>query len=209
MKIAYSLGIAGLLLLTGCAQAGPVADVPTLVPTVTPTATPSGEPWPEGKPRLSKLVLSPDGFGPIQIGEPIPAADGDLALAMLDSTYCDINHLDSGHGGWMPNYPANENGNLAFFIESSEVTVEAPVISIWIGSDEIRTAEGFGVGSTIADLNAFYGSSIVEIPGDMATAHVVQGTRGELVFWGVEVVDGVEVLPAGATPLYYYTLRCH
>ena len=196
------------VLLVGCQPANPGA-APTATPTVTPSATPTVEPWPEGKPHLSEFTLSPDGFGPVQIGEPIPAAPVDVAVAWLDNTYCDINHPDSGHGGWMPNYPSNENWNLPFFIESSEVNVDAPVVSIWIGSDEIRTAEDFGVGSAIVDLNAFYGASIVEIPGDMATAHVVQGTRGELVFWGLEVVDSIEVLPAGSVPVYYYTLRCH
>lgn len=208
MKIAYSLGVAVVVLLAGCAQSSPTVDAEQ-TPTTTPSVTPTIEPWPEGKPRLSELVLSPDGLGPIRMGEAIPEAEAEVAVALLDSTYCDLNHPDSGHGGWLPNYPPNENWNLAFFVESSEASVEAPVVSIYVGSDEIRTAEGLGVGSTIAELNAFYGGAIVEIPTDFAIAHVVQGTRGELIFWGQEIVDGIEISPAGSAPVFKYTLRCH
>lgn len=211
MRIFLVAAVLGVAVLTGCAPSGADAGA-TATPdssSAPPTATPVADPTALGEPTvtLSELVLSPEGIGPIRMGQAVQA---DAAVAQLDAAYCDSNHPDSGHGGWVPNYPPTPvNGNYPFFLESAEAAVDSPVIWIAVGSDEIRTAEGLGIGSTIAELNAFYGSAIATIETDMAVAHVVQGANGQLVFWGLEVVDGVEISPAGSEPVFYYTLMCH
>jgi hypothetical protein len=203
-----------VLLLSACAPGGGGApsgsptSSETATATATPTPTPTEDAAPTGKPSLGELVLSPEGLGPIVIGSPIPAAAADVAVALWDPTFCDWDDPASDHGGWKPNYPMTPvNGNFPFYPESGGTTPDAPILWIAVISDEIHTAEGLGVGSTIAAVQAQYGAALQVVPTPNATAYVVQGVHGELIFWGDgSTVGPIDVFPAGAAPELYYEI---
>jgi hypothetical protein len=57
---------------------------------------------------------------------------------------------------------------------------------LWIWSKNMRTVDGLGIGSRVADLVAAYGDRAVVDHGVTSDLYTVQGTHGELSF---EVAD--------------------
>ena len=203
------------VVLVGCDPVDPntpPSATPTATSTVgvtpTPEPTSSEEAAPSATVALSELTLSAEGLGPIVVGESVPEAALAAGIAMWDPTFCGWDPPSTDHGGWKPNYPLTPvNGNYAFYLQTSGNTAEAPIAWLSVISDEIHTVDGLGVGSTIAEVNAVYGSAIAVVPNDSdMPAHVVQGVRGELIFWGTDVVDVIDVFPAGAQPEFYYEI---
>jgi hypothetical protein len=170
--------VAGVL-LSGCApddadSRAPIAAPPTV--TATPTATP--EPT---KPALDQLVVSPEGLGSVVIGKAPVVADPTLDIIVLDPDYCqefvDDGRLDEA-AKWIANYEPALSGTS---FEPFSVLVENGVVeTIAVGSSEILTAEGVGLGSSRADVLAAYPDAelITAFASDM---YVIDGEYGQVV----------------------------
>ena len=178
------------MLLAGCATADPA---PTSSPTqAAPSATPSPTPS-QTKPALDELVLSPEGLGSVVIGEAPPTIDPAIDVVIFDVDYCQAD-VDAGliedAGKWIPNYEPALSGPSR---EPFSVHVNGTVNTISIASDQIRTSEGLGLGSTIDDVRTAYPEG-VEQQGHETNLFIVPGVNGQLVF---------EVLAADSTDPYY------
>ena len=181
----------------------PTTAPSSATPTPTPTATVSA---PATKPALSTLVLSPEGLGPIVIGQAIESLPPDLAVAVFDDTFCDFG--DSGdHGGWKPNYDLTSDGHWAFLPEGA-ATASDPVTNLTVQSTEIRTASGIGIGSTVAEVKNAY-KNLQSISSFDFTGYSIPGTKGQLVLWfdgQTDTVTNVEVLESGVTPEFRFEI---
>ena len=84
-----ALGTASLVALTGCTL--PLAPLPSASPTETPSASETAEaeptPTPLSRPALADLELSPDGLGPLLLGEP-PVSDPALRMVAFEPEGC-------------------------------------------------------------------------------------------------------------------------
>jgi hypothetical protein len=123
------------------------------------------------------LVATPDGLGPLLIGEQPP--DGPEALAVFDPT-CSPDAPVTG--GWDVTYPDVPRGDslwppFALFVD------ETGVARIDVDSPEIRTAAGIGMGSTHDDVLAAYpeGFDDVLVKEGLATVYGIAGERGWLM----------------------------
>jgi hypothetical protein len=164
------------LLLAGCAadEPAPIADPPAASETPTPTPEPT-------QPALADLVLSPDGLGPLAIGEAPVAADPALDVIVFDDDYCQ-QYVDDGRlddaGKWIANYEPALSGTP---FDPFSVLVENDIVStVSIGSPEIVTAEGIGLGSSRADVIAAYPDAEIT-HGFASDAYVIDGEHGRLV----------------------------
>jgi hypothetical protein len=206
MLRATLLLVVSALVLTGCTPpAEETAPSASSSASVTPTPTPTVE-APAVKPTLARLVLSPEGLGPIVIGEPIAVEPVDVAVAVFDDTFCDFGD-SSDHGGWKPNYDLTADGHWPFLPEGAAVVTD-PVTSITVQSNEIRTAQGLGLGSTNAQLAAQYGD-IAPVESFGYLGYSVPGTRGQLVFWfdgSTDAVSNIEVIEPGLTPAFRFEI---
>jgi len=165
-----------IVLLEGCATEAPapIADPPSASATPTPTPEPT-------KPPLAELVLTTEGLGPITIGEPPVVVDPALDVIIFDDDYCqefvDDGRLDDA-GKWIANYEPALSGTSR---DPFSVLVENDVVEIVaIGSPEIVTAEGIGLGSSRADVVAAYPDAEI-ISAFASDVYVVDGVNGRLL----------------------------
>ncbi len=180
-----AVGLAVVLALAGCA---PAVITPTAAPTVAPVATPTPTPTPTptAPPTLAQLVLSPDGIGPLQINEPVPAQSGPTAVVTWDANACPANGSGDYAGAWLANYPKTGEKEISnpdravFTFESKQKNSQITSATIW--SSEIKTAEGIGIGSTPAQLAAAYGSNLKKKHGQLSDLYSLEGAAGTLVF---------------------------
>jgi hypothetical protein len=162
------------MVLAGCT---PTADsaVPTATPTVAPTPTPSPTVEPTrppvpSKPRVSDLVLTPDGLGPLALGVAPPETTPALDVLVWDADRC------AAEGGqWVPNYAEP----FPF-----EVGVRDGVVSridVWMGP--IATDTGVRRGSSLAALLEAYpdGFTAVNEAGHTSDVYIVNGRVGQLL----------------------------
>src|SRR5690349_13541633 len=127
MKTAVAVAVALVVTCSGCAPQA-AQDVPTLAPleTVTPTPTPTSV---SSKPELSELVLSPDGLGPLLVGQAPPVTDPAIDILVFDVDHCadDEESIMYGvpAGKWVANYePAlssNTNDPFGVFVNDDGV----------------------------------------------------------------------------------------
>lgn len=88
-------GAALVLMVTACApspEPQPTQTVEESSSTPTPTPTPTIEPV--VKPALSDMVISPDGLGPIVIGQAYSATDPATDVLVWDETFCGFAESD-------------------------------------------------------------------------------------------------------------------
>lgn len=181
MTISRSLAIVGVavLMLAGCAvdEPAPIAAPPAA--SETPTPTPEPEPT---KPELAALVVSADGLDDVVVGEAPPVVDPALDIIIFDEDYCQA-AVDEGAsvdpGKWIPNYEPALSGESR---EPFSVYVPKKVVDvISIDSEEIRTSDGLGLGSTVDELEAAYPNLVFE-EGFATDLYLVGGAHGTLVF---------------------------
>ncbi len=180
-----------LLLLVACAAEPPAptpmatADLATPIPTVEPAA----------KPLLSELVISPDGLGPIRINEAYVPSDPATDVLVWDETWCDYPDGFDGavdYPGWKSTYSGY---SIAVSTDTREKTPGDPIREIVVSAPEVVTREGIGVGSPVSDVQAAYGSRVVELAND---GYALRGAVSQLVFWwDQETGDTVGVMTVG------------
>jgi hypothetical protein len=173
--------LAVVLLCSGC------GDAPGVEPTVTPTATvaPSATPTPVvelSKPTVAELVLSPEGLGPLVVGQAPPAGDPERDILIYSTTVCQA-AVDEGYRDtadmWVANYEPALSGNdvdpFGAWVEAGELEALA------VYNEAIRTAEGIHLGSTAAEVTAAYGGRL-ELVDDRFDTHLYRlaGVAGDL-----------------------------
>ena len=149
MKRVLAAGIVlAALTLSGCGSSN-VAVTPgdTSTPTVTADPTPTSSPTPE------TLYLSPDGFGPLQLGMTKQEA---LGTGLVDVDVFHPADVCDSYTADMEFKPEWKDALDIYFDPTKNAVVD-------IGSrdESVTTPEGIGVGSTYADVQAAYGDSLV------------------------------------------------
>lgn len=190
------IAVAGALSLAGCAPAVHVAG-PT--PSASVTVSPSPTPTPT-RPALSELVVTPDGLGYLIAGQAVPAEPAAVAIVTYDATKCVAPALgiaagSPGAGAWIPSYSIGDTslGSGLPFDVGPVLGPTDPIHQIEIWSPELQTAQHVGVGSTVVQLTAAYGSTLVVDTADNSDVYVLRGSRTELLF---EVAKDASGLPA-------------
>ncbi|HEX4444044.1 MAG TPA: hypothetical protein VHZ81_10775 [Galbitalea sp.] len=162
--------------LAGCAPATITAE-PTrsAVLTPTPTQTPAPIPTPL---TPDQLEMSPDGLGPIIVGEPISAETAFLTSISFNDKYCD----QVGRSDWQ----GTDLTTSAFSLEVAGTTASSPVSAIGAASPQIRTAAGIRIGSTRSDVTTAYPSPTSVMHGRGSDLYITRGSHGQL---SIEVAD--------------------
>jgi len=183
--------------LAGCTPAATVTEptsspsssaspAPTSAPTQTPAPTASAS---AAKPALADLVVSPDGIGPLHIGEPVPDVPRARAVAVWDATKCDRAGQasevgDPAVGGWTANYPKVRVGTVTvrgFSVYTVGDVEGGDIHSLWVSSPKIATAESIALGSTLAELKAAYPDPDYVITSNRyVNLYVLDGTVGRM-----------------------------
>jgi hypothetical protein len=164
-----------MVLLAGCTPTTTAEPSPTLTAVETPSPTPTPEstvPPVPTKPRVSDLIITPDGLGPLTLGEAPPETTPALDVLVWDADYC---KAEKGPGQWVPNYPKP----FPF-----EVAVRDDVVSridVWMGP--IATATGIRRGSSLAALLKAYpdGFTAVNTAGHTSDVYIINGRVGQLL----------------------------
>lgn len=161
MNVRLTLAVALVLLVTGC----------TAPATQTTSETP-----------LAELALSPEGLGPLTIGQQ-PGAEQDVLVysASVCQSAVDEGYRDEA-AMWVANYEPAVHG---FDSRPFGVLVEGDALqSVEVYDDSISTAEGIHIGSTAAEVLAAYGDrlELVEAYDEGSDSHLyrVEGVAGDL-----------------------------
>jgi hypothetical protein len=174
-----------VLALAGCTAAPPQ-------PTRSSTAAPAPTPSTAAKPALGDLVISPDGLGPLVMGEPVPESPADLAIVRFDPTLCKET-IEQGGGTFVPGAPGSGgwvttySDPNAFLLFTSGSDANGPITfvdaSAWEeGTSPIHTATGVHPGSSTAQLKAAYSSFDSVTSYDFTDIYAIKGERGLMVF---------------------------
>lgn len=203
------------VLLTGCTPTPTALPSPSPKPTetVAPSPSPSPVETRTAKPTLGELIATPNGIadslGPmlVPVAEPIVVADPALAVVEWSDDVCGFGEVTPESGGWLPAYPLTADGKYPFFPNMSARAETSPVAWISIQSPEIQTAEGLGIGSTVAQIEAEYGDDLTVGTSFDYTSHTLQGSTGQLVFWSQldGIVQTLEVLGASDPVEFHFT----
>ena len=199
--------VAAMLLLVGCGgstQPGPAVDKTEAEPAADPEPDPEPGPEPEPEPEtdphpaLEDLVISTSGLGPLTVGLP-PEGNPGEAMIEWDPEYC-VSEMWEGEGdpgGWSASGYSSDTNYMgeptepAFYLEADDDTV----LRIDVMGAGPRTAEGVGIGTTLAELQATYPD--LRGPHDNTISQVwwLQDEHGTLVFETQGDADGLR--PAG------------
>jgi hypothetical protein len=181
-----------LLAPISCRDGGGAADRPaatSATPTsaTSPPSAPTASSVPAGSPAV--VVLKPDGIGDLAFGTGEAAARAALTKALGPPTFdeslpaeaCSTGATRRVSWGDLTVLLGPGSGGGLTMVGWTYGTSEPPA------SPALRTAEGIGVGSTVAQLRAVYGDG-VEVTEDSAAGVVrfsVQGSRYQLPLAGV------------------------
>ena len=133
------------------------------------------------RPALDGLLLSNGGLGGLRTGADPSRAAARAKIVRWDPQRCA--EFDIEPGGWVANYPSitgiwgNEQAPFSLDVADGKVTR----IDLW--TDGPRTAEGIGVGSTLAELQDAYGDNVTQ-GGEAGLSQVwlLQQSAGTLAF---------------------------
>lgn len=136
-----------LLCLSGCsAEATPAAvensTSPAVVESPVVVESPSAVPAPTSTPVAS--VITTVGFGPLIIGEPVPAENG---LVGWDADFC-----SPGVGGWVP----IGRNRTDFFVVTDGPGIDSVVTRLIFAAEDIETKSGAHTGLTADQLTSIY-----------------------------------------------------
>lgn len=174
--------LVAILALGACAEKPPTIGGATPSSTATasasaaPSATPTAPPSPTVPPALSELVISPDGLGSVQIGQSFEDTSAASPLRWVQP-FCAYEGA-ADVGGWKANY-----ADTPFWVAFDEQKPGTPITYIAISSDELKTAEGFGSGSSTKAVLAEYGSRLTLIPDEYYPGYALRGLHGQVNFW--------------------------
>jgi hypothetical protein len=199
-KTLLSAVVLATLLLTGCA--GSPASSPSSSPSAKPTITPSPSATPKPtKPALADLIVSPEGLGPLIVGQAPPVTDPAVDILVFDPDACyfvpewdtQIAEMDD-YGLWISNYGVdphtNDPGPFGVYVEGGIVD------TIGIYDESIETAAGAHLGMTRDELLAIYPTGIeLETENNGIDTYRLRGTAGDLIFtlWDREAGAGYTV----------------
>lgn len=186
-----------ILILAALVTLLSACSAPASTPTHSRSSSPQAHPSPSAspvavKPALGDLVISPDGLGPLVMGEPVPSQPTDIAIVRFDPALCKESIEASGGtfvpgapgaGGWVTTY----SDPYAFYLFTSGADASGPVIfvgaSAWeSGTSPIHTATGIHPGSSTAQLKAAYNSFDSVRSYDFTDIYAIKGDRGLMVF---------------------------
>jgi hypothetical protein len=164
---------ASLAMLAGCTL--PLAPEPSATPSDSPSASPSAdpEPTPLTRPALADLALSPNGLGPLLLGQPPESAP---ALSMVSYVPTACTDAETGEsfgivagdpeaGAWLIDaayrLPATPTSSGNPFGVGVDETAANAVTRIDLYTSDIPTDEGIRLGDSRADVEAAYPAASV------------------------------------------------
>ena len=203
------------LSVAGCApepSAGPPVETAPPATSSSPTPTPTPQPTTSA---IADLMLSPDGLGPLEIGQSMSSAASEFGLTYFDPD-CSSEPEGSGApdasepGSWRANYPDGEKGLRPFV----PVSFDGVLGIIAVHSPEIATTEGLHLGSSRSEVMAAFpnGFSTELENKNFSRVYVVDGKLGRLLievrsndasYWGeipMNVVNALTVIGVDDEP---------
>ncbi|MFW7415542.1 hypothetical protein [Demequina sp. SO4-18] len=216
MRSLSAIGMAATaVLVVGCSSSGEesptstpvVTPVETTTATATPTATaeasPSPSPTPDSHPPVEELVATPDGLGPLAIGEPAEGNPGE-EMIRFDEGYCaevyEGQEATEGDepGRWVADYP---DATGFYDTPTAPFTLAADDDQVWridIFAVDIATDEGISIGSTLEELEDAHPDLVSGDAGAVSEVWWIEGDEGYLVFETQGEESGLQ--PEGTPP---------
>ena len=157
----------------------------------THSAAPTSTPTPAGtRPALAELVLSTSGIGPIHLGELVPTTPPSLAIVTWNPTKCVSTDLgiapgDPNAGAWQTIFPdeSPDGQPIPPFILTTEGSTQAGNVNlVWAWTNDIHTAAGIRVGSSLDRLHTAYPAFTRTINGGLSDVYIIDGPTGSLSF---------------------------
>jgi hypothetical protein len=145
------------------------------MPEASASAIPTSTPAPT-KPTLDQLVVSPNGIGPLVIGQPVVIEPADLATVAFNPHHCGVSP-GADYPDWESTYP-----NPSFSVALIGATPSGTIAGLEVDSPDLKTAEGIHLGSSVADLKTAYPTIDSVTPSYSTDLYTVRGTHGKLVF---------------------------
>lgn len=180
MLISAVIAVALTFGVTGCTT-GPTSTPSPTSGAQEPSAVATPEPSESATP--DPLVISPEGIGPLRIGQPVqPAGEG---LVEWDPDLCLQQGFEVGEpfvGTWVTTLEGEP-----FFINVEKGMKDENVRLVGVTNEGVKTSEGIGVGSTREQFLAAHPEAKPAADGDQTDLFQIDGTTGNLF---VEIAKG-------------------